>query len=237
MRQLMLFGTKSTASQAERDELGLKRSGFTVVELLVVIAVILIAATVLFVPGRGGDSAALSSSMRISASVANGARAQAILKNARARLIIHNDLDANVEKYRRFIGIVYESDSGSGNWIAGSQGTYLPKGVYFDPAASRDSGSSTFDGPTMRLEYPRAVAKSEGSGEEFYYYEFNSNGTMAANFINAWYAVRVGSFTRSPSGALELVFNPEVESLIAGLIFRRVGSVTLVNEPEAFTSP
>ena len=85
-----------------------RKSGFTLVELLVVISVILIASSIIFIGGSGGDGASLSSSLRITSGIANGARGQAILKNARTRLIIHNDKDGNIDKYRRFIGIVYE---------------------------------------------------------------------------------------------------------------------------------
>jgi prepilin-type N-terminal cleavage/methylation domain-containing protein len=45
------------------------RAGFTLVELLVVISIILIASAVLFTAGSGGKGAALSSSQRIVAAL------------------------------------------------------------------------------------------------------------------------------------------------------------------------
>ena len=65
------------------------KRGFTLIELLVVISVILIASSVIFIGGNGGAGASLSSSQRIVSGITKGARGQAILKNARARLIIY----------------------------------------------------------------------------------------------------------------------------------------------------
>ncbi|MFW2479035.1 MAG: prepilin-type N-terminal cleavage/methylation domain-containing protein, partial [Lentimonas sp.] len=90
-----------------------RKSAFTLIELLVVISIILIASAIIFTGGTGGDGAALSTSQRIISGIAQGARGQAILKNANTRLIINND-PSELDKYRRFFGIVYyQSDDPS----------------------------------------------------------------------------------------------------------------------------
>jgi prepilin-type N-terminal cleavage/methylation domain-containing protein len=214
-----------------------RQYAFTLVELLVVISIILIASSIVFIGGGGGDSAKLSSSLRITSGVAKGARGQAILKNAKTRLIIHNDLDANVDKYRRFIGIVYADTSRAidSDWIAATQGIYLPEGIYFDPVASAagGSGSGWSPGNTMSIEYPRSVAKVEGTGEVFFYYEFNSNGTMATGFENDWLVIRAGTLRPNSGGDIDIEIEDDQEALKAGLIFRRVGTTTPVTDPEA----
>ena len=86
---------------------------FTLIELLVVISIILIASSIIFIGGNSGAGSALSSSLRIVSGIAQGARGQAILKNAETRLIIHND-PSDLEKYRRFFGIVYEDNDNAG---------------------------------------------------------------------------------------------------------------------------
>lgn len=216
------------------------RGGFTIIELLVVIGIILLVSSVIFIGGNSGSGAKLSSAQRIMSGVAQGARGQAILKGMPTRLIMYSDVSGNtdVEKKLRYCGIIYgdpETVDASGNptrWLAATQGTILPEGIYFNPTSSATKWSAG-SVPTMQLEYPRLNAVAEGSGDEFYYYEFNSNGTMGSAFRNAWLILQAGSLL--PSGAsLAVDFSePENEYLVAGLIFRRVGTTTLVTDPEA----
>ena len=72
-----------------------KISAFTLIELLVVISIILVASSIIFIGGSGGDGAKLSSAQRIVSGIAQGARGQAILNNAKSRLIIYSDNSAN----------------------------------------------------------------------------------------------------------------------------------------------
>jgi prepilin-type N-terminal cleavage/methylation domain-containing protein len=205
-----------------------KKSAFTLIELLVVISIILIASSIIFIGGGGGDGAKLSSSQRIISGIAQGARGQAILKNATTRLIIYSDLASNKddEKKLRYFGIVYEDNANSGQWFAASQGTYLPEGIYFNKELSKNWTESK-----MNINYPRQSAQSGSSGEEYYYYEFNSNGTMASGFDNDWLALQAGTL-KPESGILKVVFDEiENEGLKAALIFRRVGTTTLVSNP------
>ncbi len=196
---------------------------FTLIELLVVISIILIASSIIFIGGNSGAGSSLSSSLRIVSGIAQGARGQAILKNAETRLIIHND-PSDLEKYRRFFGIVYEDNDNSGQWVAATQGTYLPDGIYFDPTLVSSASSSK-----MNLEYPRINAVSE-SGSNYYYYTFNSNGTSAN--ANDWLPIRAGNL--DATGALVPYDSAgETASLKAALIFRRAGTTTPVTDPDA----
>ena len=208
-----------------------KKSAFTLIELLVVISIILIASSIIFIGGGGGDGAKLSSSQRIISGIAQGARGQAILKNATTRLIIYSDLASNKdeEKKLRYFGIVYEDNANPGQWFAATQGTYLPEGIYFNEDLSKAKG---FPSRTMKINYPRQSAQSGSSGEEYYYYEFNSNGTMATDYDNTWLAIQAGTLKPNSGGVLEVDFTEiENEGLKAALIFRRVGTTTLVSDP------
>jgi prepilin-type N-terminal cleavage/methylation domain-containing protein len=207
-----------------------KKSAFTLIELLVVISIILIASSIIFIGGGGGDGAKLSSSQRIISGIAQGARGQAILKNSTTRIIIYSDLASNKddEKKLRYFGIVYEDNANPGKWFAATQGTYLPEGIYFNEALSKEFPGSS----KMKINYPRQSAQSGSSGEEYYYYEFNSNGTMATNYDNTWLAIQAGTLKPNSGGLLEVDFTEiENEGLKAALIFRRVGTTTLVNDP------
>ena len=209
-----------------------KNSAFTLIELLVVISIILIASSIIFIGGGGGDGAKLSSSQRIISGIAQGARGQAILKNATTRLIIYSDLASNKdeEKMLRYFGIVYEeAPAGSNQWFAATQGTYLPEGIYFNENLSKDK---KFPSRKMNINYPRQSSQSGSNGEEYYYYEFNSNGTMAADYNNTWLAIQAGTLKPDSNGILEVDFTEiENEGLKAALIFRRVGTTTPVNDP------
>ena len=214
------------------------KRAFTLVELLVVISIILIASSIIFIGGTGGDGAKLSSSQRIVSGIAQGARGQAILKNADTRLIIYSEdnTTGDEEKWLRYCGIVYwgtDSDDIEG-WLAATQGTYLPEGIYFNPDLSDDNDWS---GVTMTLDYPLLKAgantnKASGGGSEtYYYYEFNSNGTMANGFDNDWLVLQAGTL-KPVSGDLGVDFSEEKNvNLKTALIFRRTGTTTPVNDP------
>jgi prepilin-type N-terminal cleavage/methylation domain-containing protein len=211
----------------------LKKSAFTLIELLVVISIILIASSIIFIGGGGGEGAKLSSSQRIISGIAQGARGQAILKNAKVRLIIYSEanVDMDPDKVLRYVGIIYADpkDTDQENptsWIAATQGTYLPEGIYFNKILSQG-----WPGSTMNLDYPRLSAQSGGS-EQYYYYEFNRNGTMATNYDNTWLAIQAGTLKPNSGGVLGVDFTEiENEGLKAALIFRRVGTTTLVSDP------
>ena len=213
-----------------------RQQAFTLIELLVVISVILIAASIVVVTGRGGSGAALSSSTRIVSSVVQGARGQAILKNAQARLIIYANQDlqggeADPDRFLRFFGIVYSEDGGN-TWTAATQGTYLPRGIYFDPDLSASAtGSAWSTANTMPLDFPRSVALAGGS-EVYYYFEFEPNGR--ASIPNAWLAIRAGSLRPDGSGNLSVEFpaaDEEDGMLKAALIIRQAGTTTIVTDP------
>ena len=207
------------------------KSAFTLIELLVVISIILIASSIIFIGGNSGDGAKLSSSQRIVSGIAQGARGQAILKNAETRLIIYSDAGGNQddEKKLRFFGIVDEEPADSGQFFAATQGTYLPEGIYFNEALS---SANDWNVSRMNIDYPRQSAQSGTSGEEYFYYQFNSNGTMASGFDNNWLVLQAGTLKPDASGALSVDFTDEENAgLKSALIFRRTGTTTPVNDP------
>ena len=211
-------------------------AGFTLVELLVVIGIILIASSVLLLNTSSDLGSALGASQRIVSGIAQGARGQAILKGATTRLIIYSNSNDNSDddKKLRYFGIIYEDESNAGNWYAATQGTYLPDGIFFDPNASKSNDNNSRPGRIMNIEYPRLKSQPLG-GDEYYYYEFKSNGTAAAYFQNAWLVLRAGLLKPSLSGAdnLEVIFNDnQLQGLKSALILRRSGTTTKVNDPE-----
>jgi len=206
------------------------KQAFTLIELLVVISIILIASSIIFIGGTGGDGAKLSSAQRILSGVAQGARGQAILKNATTRLIIHND-PAEPEKFRRYVGMVYQ-DSNSGEWFAATQGTYLPDGIFFDATTSSTLSGINWSEESFDLEYPRAQSKSANeAGDGFYYYEYRANGT--AVHVNSYLVLRAATPIIPDGEVTELRVDVNDLNLRTGFIIRRAGTTTSIVEPAA----
>lgn len=220
-------------------------SGFTLIELLVVVSIMVVVASIIFVGGNSGSGTKIKAAQRIVSGIAQGARGQAVLKNMPARLIVYADSTNNQsdDKILRFCGVVYgdsndvDNDGVPLSWLAANQGTFLPEGIYLNVAKSNDKNASLGALPKMKLNYPRAKSVKEGTGDEYYYYEFSDNGTMASNpdnFNNAWFVLQAGDLLpQGANGRMQVDFSAqENEYLLAGLIFRRVGTTTLVSDPD-----
>ena len=213
------------------------QKGYTLIELLVVLGLMIIAFSYVIVTTINNDGMSLKSSQRILSAVARGTKGQAIMKQSPARLIIYadesNDRDEN--KYLRYFGIVTQDPENPRKWIAGTEGTYLPKGIYFMPKLTEKVNGKGKPIGEMFIEYPRIQSKVSNPryGEKYYYYEFNANGTMAANFVNAWLIFGAGTLDVRGNRQFDISFdNPAQGGLKSGLIFRKVGSTTLVTDSD-----
>ena len=211
--------------------------GYTLIELLVVLGLMTIAFSFVVVNTINNDGMSLKSSQRILSAVAQGAKGQAIMNQSPSRLIIYADQgdDSDKNKYLRFFGIVTQDPNNPRKWIAGTEGTYLPKGIYFMPKLSEMANGRNKRMGKMYLEYPRIQSKFSDPryGEEYYYYEFNANGTMAVDFVNTWLVFGAGNLEPKGNRQLDVSFeNPSLEALKSALIFRKVGSTTLVTDSE-----
>ena len=208
-----------------------RASAYTLVELLVVIGVLAIAFSFLYVGFGSGDGAKLSSAERTLSGLVKAARAQAVLKNAEVRLIIHNDAN-EADKFRRFVGLIYDKDTGPGrNWIALDKGIYLPKGIYFDADASAtNSGTNgaswTIANNTMRIDFPRLSGQDGNNGTRHLFYEFNDNGTFSDP--NAYLVFRAGQFI---PGSIAPDFPAAKANIKSALILRPAGTATLIDDP------
>ena len=190
------------------------------------------ASSVVVLSTGSGDGVSLKASQRIICRWHKGWQEGKLLKQTKSRLIIYADRGANFEedKYLRFVGIVTQDEKNPKEWVSATKGTRLPKGIYFNPKISEFISGGKVPWKKMKLKYPRISPQEAGKGEEYYYYEFNSNGTIAKNHENAWLIVAAGTLRRDEKGILDVDFEDPKKGLKSGIIFRKVGTTTLVSD-------
>ena len=153
--------------------------GFTLIELLVVLGLMVVAFSYVIVNTNNSEGMSLKSSQRILSAVAQGAKGQSIMRQQPSRLIIYADKGNNRDenKFLRYFGIITRDPENPKRWIAGTEGVYLPKGIYFMPKFSEIASGRNNGIGTMFLEYPRIDPKDSDSinGELYFYYEFNAS--------------------------------------------------------------
>lgn len=110
-----------------------RRAGFTLLELLVVIAVLAAATAVLFTGfGAGGRAAALQAGQASVANLLSAARVQAMASGRPVRLLVHIDQTSDAEPGRFLRYLVLQRLGADGAWLT-LQDIYLPGGVYVVP--------------------------------------------------------------------------------------------------------
>ncbi len=223
-----------------------RRRGFSMVEMLTVVAIISIMAVLIGVGLSGGnESVSLGNGQRIAASIFQSARSIAVLRQTQTRVLIYGDQGSGTNgtdprKFLRFMGVVYLIDNGDENdpddWIPANQGTYLPEGVFFMPNSLPTGGGGSVTAPsgtevaknqsdTDDLKFPNAQASST---ENFYYYGFDSNG-MSENPGDT-FVLNAGRVASEGGGSVTIeVENPNTA---IGFAIRRIGGVTLMNDYE-----
>ena len=112
------------------------RSGFTLLELLVVISVMALMMGFIGFSLLGGGGASLDAAQREMVSLVQQTRMQATLSGRETRLIVHDD-PSDPEKFHRYLEIVVEDANVTGGWRPLGQGTLLPEEAYIVPSEER----------------------------------------------------------------------------------------------------
>jgi len=214
------------------------RRGFTLVEMLVVIAVvsILMTAAAIGINGLGGKG--VVSAVATAEGLVNEARSTAKSRSIRSCVLVARSLTNNPADDLRRILVAYEQvDATTGEPIAGpdqeptwelsSRGTLLPEKVYFSEALSRlDHESASGEIPTVTL----STVKSNYQGE-YFIYQFNNEGIC----LSAGSSFVIGSGSRSITQSA--ASSPPVVTAagrrdFGGFVIWRNGGTSLFRSPD-----
>lgn len=121
-----------------------KSSGFTLLELLIVLAVMGLMMGLIGFSLLGGGGAELGAAQREILGLVQQARTRAALSGSETRLIVNNN-DEDEEKYHRYVELLVKdtcSTNGDISWLILGEGKYLTDGVYFVPEDKSKSETS-----------------------------------------------------------------------------------------------
>lgn len=179
----------------------LARAAFTLVEMLVVIAIISILMTAgsIGLSSMGGKG--VTSGVATVESLFDEARTTAVGRNLRACVLVAKTLSNNpAEDLRRVIVAYEETDPATGqasepknpnpNWVLSNRGAVLPEQTYFSEKFSKrdhEAGSGSIETvSSSKLKSAPGQGVKKAYEGEYYIYEFNAQGitkTPGASFI------------------------------------------------------
>lgn len=212
-------------------------SGFTLVELLVVILIISVLLTIGTVALKGAGGKGVTTATATTEALFDEARSIAIGKGANSRLLIDAD-DPTSPNYLRRLVIASEvlDDEGKSfepkQWEIAGRGYTLPDRVYFSKEFSRkdhDGGNGEID--TFSLSGGTISAAYEGT---YFFYEFNSEGICTSGLSGDDYtgpSFVVGAGVRKP-GDEQPRTTGDAKRDFGGFVIWRNGSTSVFREPQ-----
>lgn len=235
-----------------------RRRAFTLVELLVVIGVIviLLGGVGMAIAGRGGSGAALSTAQSLVAGLVGTARAQAVLHQTEARLLIYaqNPATGNRDntRYLRALQVVRLETlpNGASAWVAVGDSVLLPAPIcvvppapvpanHLSPGVAWNNNAAT--GPVSTLNLTNMSYRGQsgsttlqyfgetGAARAVRYIEFGPDGTVT--MPNAP-LIKIALATATLSTSTFPLFNSATS--VRGLFIRRSGAVSLVDDALSF---
>ena len=212
------------------------RGGFTLVELLIVIAIISILMTVGAI-GIGGLAGGKGVSTAVASAEAyfDTARTTAIGNGCKARFLVDVS-DPNSSTYLKRLIVVYQDRDAEGvlqpdSWVQLDRGIVLPDGVFFSRDLSVKDLESGTGGELETQNLSGDEIKTAYQGE-YVYYEFNAEGictTPGASFV-------VGQGARPP-GASKPSVTAAGKRDFGGFVVWRNGRTSLIKSPDQLNIP
>lgn len=206
--------------------------GFSLIELLVVILIISLLLTLGAVGLRGIGGKGVTTAVTTTEAVFDEARAIAVGKGTKSRVLIDiNDIN-NLDTYKRRVLVAYEELDEQGEpikdkWVLASRAVTLPERTYYSQTFSKKEHEK---GTGELEEMDLTINKTNFDGK-YLYYEFNSEGicsTPGASFV-------VGTGVR-PDGQDPRVTG-EGKRDFAGFVVWRNGRTSLFRGPDEIGIP
>jgi len=243
---------------AKKTKTAMKESAFTLVEMLVVIAIIsiLMTAGVVGINSMGGKG--VSSGVATAESVFDEARTTAIGKNVRACVLVAKELTSNPNEDLRRMMVAYEEietdkananfgkaklplemDVKNLNWVLSSRAVVLPDQTFFSQLYSAKSHETGGDLDVIASTKIKDVKKTYAGN--YVIYPFNAQGICSPAGQTAGEAMSfiIGSGVRNAtkSGIAEL---PKVTGSakkdFGGFVVWRNGSTSVFRSPDQMGS-
>jgi len=220
------------------------KSAFTLVEMLVVIAIISILMTAgsIGLSGMGGKG--VSSGVTISESLFDEARTTAVGRNIRACVLVTKTLTNKPEEDLRRLVVAYEEVDANGLpksppdqepiWVLSSRGALLPDQVYFSEKFSKQNHASGADEVQEITDAKIKDVKDSFKGT-YFIYQFNDQGickTPGTSFI-------IGNGRRNATQSA-VVHPPRLTAAgkrdFGGFVIWRNGRTSVFRSPEQMGS-
>lgn len=218
-----------------------RRGGFTLIEMLVVIAIVsvLMTAGAIGLGNMGGKG--VSSGVAMAESLIDEARTTAASRNLRACVLVAKTLDNNPADDLKRLVVAYEevdpttgvpvNPKGTPKWVLSSRGIVLPDQTFFSEELSRKdhtAGSDPVDTVTLTNVKPIYAGT-------YFVYEFNGEGickTPGASFV-------IGSGSRTltqPSTSAPPRISASGKRDFGGFVIWRNGGTSLFRDPQQIST-
>lgn len=220
--------------------------GFTLMELLIVLAVMGVMMGMIGFSLSGGGGAALQASQRQLLGLVQQTRAKAALYGRPARLIVSND-EENEDKFYRYMEIIVQDVNETDQWVIQGEGKYLEDGVYLLP--QDDSMVGTPDNwsdlaysvwshdPQNSIMFKDTFkgVREIGGSKSFSYLEFNSEGNLVCShegdsYTTSYPMLVLANGSPSPGSDKFLRFD-DVNSVV-GILLRKFGGIAVLDSSD-----
>jgi len=223
----------------------IKLKGFTLLELLIVLAVMGLMMGLVGFSLLGGGGAELGAAQRELLGLVQQARSRAALSGSETRLIVNNT-ETDLDKFHRYVELIVQdtcSTTGEVKWIVMGEGKYLTDGVYFVPEGEDKSETGegwrsdaytiwSDENDDFSLADSFKGEREQNGDNQFRYLAFNQLGNVVFPESSGSgvqkapkLVLGVGSPNPGESGKPLRFDNP---NSIAGILLRRYGGVAVL---------